>query len=141
MNASQPSMPDATPVELTAELTLVEDAFNTAMISNDVSRIAACVADDWVLVTPEVGIVARARILQTIESGDLSHDTMTKEVIRVRVYGDIAVVTARGQNTGLFRGHPIAADEWVTDLYRRIDGHWLCILTHLTPVARRPTTA
>ena len=133
-------MSDATTAELATELARVEDTFNAAMISNDVSRIGACVTDDWVLVTPEVGVVARARILQAIETGDLSHDTMTKEVIRVRVYGDCAVVTARGQNTGLFRGQPIAADEWITDVYRLIDGRWLCTLTHLTPVATRATT-
>jgi ketosteroid isomerase-like protein len=113
----------------------VEEAFNLAMISNDVSRISACVADNWVLVTPEVGVVPRAHILRVIARGELSHDTMTKEVTRVRVYGDIAVVTARGRNTGRYRGQPISADEWVSDVYRRVDGRWLCVLTHLTPVA------
>ena len=72
-----------------------------------------------------------------IESGELSHDTMTKDVGRARVYGDVAVVTARGRNTGHFRGQPISADEWVTDVYRKVDGRWLCVLTHLTPVAAR----
>jgi len=128
--------PDSTPA-LATELLQVEDAFAVAMISNDVSRIGACIADDWVLVTPEVGVVSRAHILHVIESGELSHDTMTKDVSRVRVYGDIAVVTARGRNTGRFRGQPICADEWVTDVYRRVDDRWLCVLTHLTPVASR----
>jgi ketosteroid isomerase-like protein len=135
------SMPDDGPAALMTELTRVEDAFNAAMISNDVSRIGACVTDDWVLVTPEVGVVPRARILHAIESGVLSHDTMTKQVLRVRAYGDIAVVTARGRNTGLFRGQPIAADEWITDVYRRIDQRWLCVLTHLTPVTPPPAPA
>jgi ketosteroid isomerase-like protein len=128
-------MPDSTPAALTAELTQVEEAFNRAMISNDVSKIAACIDDDWVLVTPEVGVVPRARILHVIASGELSHDTMTKEVIRVKVYGDIAVVTARGRNTGSFKGRRMSADEWITDVYRRVNGRWLCLLTHLTPVA------
>ena len=129
-------MPDSVPA-LATELVQVEEAFGLAMISNDVSRIAACIADDWVLVTPEVGVVSRARILQVIESGELSHDTMTKDVSRVRVYGDIAVVTGRGRNTGCFRGERIRADEWITDVYRRVGGSWLCVLTHLTPVASR----
>ena len=127
-------MPDSTPAALATELAQVEEAFNVAMISNDVSRIAACIADDWVLVTPEVGVVSRERILGVIASGDLSHDSMTKDVRRVKVYGDIAVVTGRGRNTGCFKGQPIAADEWITDVYRRVDGRWLCVLTHLTPV-------
>ena len=119
----------------TIELSQVEDEFNRAMVSNDVIRISACMTDDWVLVTPEVGIVPRSRILYVIGSGELSHDTMTKDVSRVKVYGDVAIVTARGRNTGLFKGQPISADEWVTDVYRKIDGRWLCVLTHLTPAA------
>ena len=124
---------------LATELAGVEEDFNRAMVSNDVLRISACMADDWVLITPEAGVVPRSRILHVIENGELSHDTMTKDVGRVRVYGDVAVVTARGQNTGHFRGQPISADEWVTDVYRKLDGRWLCVLTHLTPVAAQQT--
>jgi ketosteroid isomerase-like protein len=129
--------PDSMADALATELAGVEEDFNRAMVSNDVRRIRACVAEDWVLITPEGGVVPGSRILHVIESGELSHDTMTKEVGRVMVYGDVAVVTARGRNTGLFRGERISADEWVTDVYRRIDGRWLCVLTQLTPVATR----
>jgi ketosteroid isomerase-like protein len=115
------------------ELARVEEHFNQAMISNDVARIKACITDDWVLVTPESGVIPGSRILDVIETGELSHDTMTKDVGRVKVYGDVAVVTARGRNTGRYKGQPISADEWVTDVYRKIDGRWLCVLTHLTP--------
>lgn len=116
-----------------AELTEIENEFSDAMVSNDVARIDACISDDWVLVTPEVGPVSREGMLAAIGSGTLSHDMMVKQLVRTKVYGDIAVVTGRGQNTGMFRGEPIAADEWITDIYRRIDGRWRCVLTHLTP--------
>jgi ketosteroid isomerase-like protein len=68
-----------------------------------------------------------------IASGTLTHDMMTKEMVRVKVYGDIALVTSRGRNSGTYNGAPIAADEWITDVYRREDEGWLCVLTHLTP--------
>ncbi len=134
---------DDTPVRPTVtddaatELAQVEHAFNLAMVSNDVDQIRACITDDWVLVTPEVGPVPAARILHVVANGELRHDTMTKDGGRVKVYGDVAVVTARGRNTGQFRGQPLSADEWVTDVYRRVGGRWRCALTHLTPVASR----
>lgn len=115
------------------ELALVEERFNQAMVSNDTARIGECISPEWALVTPQAGIVPRERIMNAIASGVLSHDTMTKDVQRVEVYGDVAVVTGRGTNTGKFRGEPMSADEWVTDVYRRVDGRWLCVLTHLTP--------
>jgi len=115
------------------EFTEIENAFNDAMVSNDVNRIADCISDDWVLVTPEVGPVSREGMLEAIASGRLTHDMMVKTIARAKIYGDMAVVTGRGQNTGTFRGAPIAADEWITDVYRRVEGRWLCVLTHLTP--------
>src|SRR5262245_18572247 len=94
--------PDSMADALANELAGVEEDFNRAMVSNDVQGISECVSDDWVLITPEAGVLPRSRILRVIESGELSHDMMTKEVGRVKVYGDVAVVTARGQNTGHF---------------------------------------
>ena len=121
---------------MTAQFTALEDAFNAAMVSNDVAQIAACISDDWVLITPEVGPVSREGMLAAIASGTLTHASMTKDIGSVRVYGDTAIVSGRGQNTGTFRGQPISADEWITDIYRLVEGRWLCVLTHLTPVAR-----
>jgi uncharacterized protein (TIGR02246 family) len=111
----------------------IEDRFNAAMVSNDVARIAECIGEDWVLVTPEKGPIGRDAILQAVRSGVLAHDSMTKQVVRARVHGDVAVVTGRGRNTGTFRGEPISADEWITDVYRLAGGAWRCVLTHLTP--------
>jgi ketosteroid isomerase-like protein len=117
-------------------LLALEDAFNAAMISNDVEQIAACISDDWVLVTPESGPLSRATILGVIESGALTHATMRKQAVCAKVMGDVAYVTGRGQNTGTFRGAPLSADEWITDVYQRLDGVWRCVLTHLTPAQR-----
>jgi ketosteroid isomerase-like protein len=124
--------PDAADLET---FQAIEDRFNEAMVSNDVARIAQCTTADWVLVTPEKGPIGREAILQAIGSGMLAHDSMTKQVVRARVYGDMAVVTGRGSNTGTFRGEPISADEWITDVYRFTGGHWRCVLTHLAPAA------
>jgi ketosteroid isomerase-like protein len=112
----------------------LEDRFNRAMVSNDVDAIAACITEDWLLVTPEAGPVPRARILDVVRSGRLTHSSMTKVATHAAVIGDTAWVTGRGQNTGTFNGAPIAADEYITDIYRRVGDEWLCMLTHLTPV-------
>lgn len=119
---------------LEQELDAAEQAFNDAMISNDVDRIRACITEDWCLITPERGPVPAADILSVIASGVLGHDTMTKRSHLMRVWGDVAIVVGRGTNTGWFRGAPISADEWVCDIYRRVGNNWKCELTQLTPV-------
>lgn len=117
------------------ELEKAEEAFARAVVSNDVAEISSCISEDWILVTPKAGPIPRGRFLHVVEQGILSHDSMTKDISHVRVYGDVAVVTGRGRNTGMFQGAPISADEWVTDVYVKTSDRWICTLTHLTPVA------
>ena len=114
----------------------IEDNFNRAVVSNKVDEIKKCVTEDWVLVDSQGGIIPQEGFFRVLEQGLLSHDTMTKQILRVKIYGDIALVTGRGQNTGSWQGQPLAADEWITDVYKNVNDKWLCVLTHLTPVKK-----
>lgn len=114
----------------------IEDNFNLAVISNSVDEIKKCITSDWVLVDSQGGILPQERFFYVLKQGMLTHSTMTKEVLRVKLYNNIALVTGRGKNTGTWQGQPLEADEWVTDVYKKEDGKWLCVLTHLTPVKK-----
>ena len=114
----------------------IEDNFNKAVITNDINEIKKYITSDWVLVDSQDGIIPQERFFSVLEQGLLSHSTMTKEILRVKIYGDIALVTGRGQNTGTWQGQPMEADEWVTDIYKKENEKWLCVLTHLTPVKK-----
>lgn len=123
-----------TDLALNYKFQAIEDNFNKAVISNDIGEIRKCITSDWVLVDSQGGIIPQERFFSVLVQGLLSHSTMTKEVLRVKVYGGIAIVTGRGQNTGVWQGQAMEADEWVTDVYKKENGRWLCVLTHLTPV-------
>ena len=97
----------------------IEDDFNKAVISNSIDEIKKCISSDWVLVDTQGGIISQESFFNVLEQGLLSHSTMTKEVLRVKIYGDIALVTGRGQNTGTWQGRPMKADEWITDVYKK----------------------
>jgi ketosteroid isomerase-like protein len=114
----------------------IEDNFNAAVISNSIGEIKKCITGDWVLVDSGSGIIPQEGFFNVLEQGLLSHSTMTKEILRVKVYADIALVTGRGQNTGTWQGQPMEADEWITDVYKKENDQWLCVLTHLTPVKK-----
>jgi ketosteroid isomerase-like protein len=122
--------------QLLEQFQKIEDSFNTAVISNRVDEIKKCITRDWVLVDSQGGIIPQEGFFKVLEQGLLSHSSMTKKILRVKVYGDIALVTGRGQNTGTWQGHPMEADEWITDVYKKENDMWLCVLTHLTPVKK-----
>ncbi len=122
--------------QLKKQFQRISDNFNVAVTSNSVEEIKKCMTSDWVLVDSQGGIIPQEGFFSVLQQGKLSHSTMTNEILRVKIYGDIAIVTSRGQNTGTWQGQPMEADEWITDVYRKENDKWLCVLTHLTPVKK-----
>jgi ketosteroid isomerase-like protein len=57
---------------------------------------------------------------------------MESDDMRVRVYGDSAVVTALTRTKGKFMGQEFSTQERSTDVFVKRDGQWRCVLTQLT---------
>lgn len=125
--------------DVEAEIRSRSRAWQRAIVANDADEIAGFASDDWVLVD-ETGIGTRERFLALVASGDLTHSEMrtVDGTERIRIYGDTAVVTARVFNTAHFGGQEFRADEWTTDVFRRVEGTWVCVLSHVTPARGLP---
>ena len=123
--------------EAEEELLKVEKEFANAIVKNDPEAIGRFVADDWIVIDPDGGIVDRARFFEVIKSGVLTHQMMESEDLRVRVYGDSAVVTGLTRTKGKFMGQDFSTQERATDVFVRRDGRWQCVLTHLTRFAKK----
>ncbi len=118
-----------------SELIRVAHDWDRAMVGNDADAIGAFMADDWVIVGSDGRIGEKAAFLALVKSGDLTHDVMTSEGFRVRVYGDTAVVTARGVSGGRYRGQAFREEERSSSVFVRQEGRWRCVLTHLSRLA------
>ena len=114
------------------ELLKVERGFVDAIAKNDLDAIERFVTDDWIIINADGGIVDRERFLEVIKSGTLTHEMMESEDMRVRVYGDSAVVSALTRSKGKFMGQEFTTHERSTDVFVRRDGQWRCVLTQLT---------
>jgi ketosteroid isomerase-like protein len=114
------------------ELAKVEAGFANAIVKNSPEEIRQFVSDDWIIINADGGIIDRQRFLEVIKSGTLSHEMMESDDIRVRVYGDCAVVSEVTRSKGKFMGQEFATHERSTDVFVRRDGQWLCVLTQLT---------
>ena len=69
-------------------------------------EIGRFMADDWIIVAAS-GVTTREDFLAVVASGDLTHETFRGEIISVRLYGDVAVVTGRVRNTGHYKGRAV----------------------------------
>jgi len=119
------------------ELLKWERDFAQAVISNDTDAIAKFLADDWVIVDPDGEIIDRARFLAVIKSGMLTHDLMESEDVKVRSYGESAVVTALTKTRAKFAGQEFTTQERATDVFVKRDGRWRCVFSQLTTFKKK----
>ena len=118
------------------ELVRVANEWDRAMVENDAGAIGRYMAEDWTIIGPDGSIGDKPTVLELVKSGTLSHDVMTSDDVRVRVYGDTAVVTARGVSGGQYRGEPFREVERSSCVFVRQEGQWRCVLTHLSRLAQ-----
>jgi ketosteroid isomerase-like protein len=111
--------------------------WDRAMVGNDAADIGAFMADEWTVIVNDGGVCDKAAFLELVRSGVLSHDVMASQELRVRVYGDTAVVTGRGVSGGLYQGQAFHAVERVSCVFVRREGRWRCVLTHTSKLLDR----
>jgi ketosteroid isomerase-like protein len=117
------------------ELIDVSNEWDRAMVGNDADAIGRYMADDWIIIGPDGSLCDKATFLGLVKSGVLSHDVMESHDMKVRVYGDAAVVTARGVSGGKYQGQSFREVERVSCVFVRQGGRWRCVLTHLSRLA------
>lgn len=116
----------------TEELVGVAHAWDRAMVENDAAEIGRYMADDWTIVGPDGSVGDKATFLALVRSGALTHDVMESTDIDVRLYGDTAVVIARGVSGGNYNGQAFREVERSSSVFVRQGGEWKCVLTHLS---------
>jgi ketosteroid isomerase-like protein len=119
------------------ELLKLENEFARAVASNDPDALDGILADDWIIVDPDGGIIDKARFLGIIKSGILSHELMESTELRVRLYGNTAVVTALTTTKGKFMGQDFASCERATDIFVKQGDRWQCVFTQLTRFTKK----
>jgi ketosteroid isomerase-like protein len=106
--------------------------WDRAMVSNDADLIGRYMSDDWIIIGSDGRVGDRATFLELVRSGALSHDVMESHDIDVRLYGDTAVMLARGLSGGKYQGQAFRETERVSCVFVKEEGRWRCVMTHLS---------
>jgi ketosteroid isomerase-like protein len=119
-----------------SELARLSADWDGAMCSNDADVIGRFMADDWIIIGTDGSIGTKANFLDLVRSGALTHDVMESHDIDVRVYGDAAIVIARGISGGTWQRQRFLLNELVSSVFIREAGTWRCVSTHLSSLDR-----
>jgi ketosteroid isomerase-like protein len=117
-----------------------EEELSKAMRTNDAGLFCRLVDPDWAVINgiggigDSVGI--RDEICAAIRSGEFTRKTYESDLdhARVRLYGNVAIVTYKLSLSGTFNHRDFSVKEVETDVLNWEDGAWKCVLTHETNV-------
>jgi uncharacterized protein (TIGR02246 family) len=119
LRAEQPRS-DAT---VSQTLQAVEQTWANAEKSHDAATFEKLVADDWIAITPDGKTQTKAERAAKIKTSKVGSATLRN--MKVRVFGDTAVVTGSADETSTQDGKE-TSDHYVwTDVFVKRDGMWL----------------
>jgi ketosteroid isomerase-like protein len=82
------------------ELTQLVNDLNAAIVKPDIAFLERVLAKDYVHYRPHGNVETRAQYLEDRKSGSVDFDSLVADEIKVRVYGDTAIVTYRSTAKG-----------------------------------------
>ena len=105
-----------------------------ALLKKDTAGFGRIFAEEAVLITPDGTPQTKSQLLADLKSGDLMIASSEISDMKVRAYGDSAVVTYVTTDKGKYKGQDISGRYRWTDVFVRSGGTWQIVAGHGTPI-------
>jgi ketosteroid isomerase-like protein len=122
------------PVEQT--LIQLEHEWSRADTEKDAAALNRILAEDWIGIDFEGTVLTKPQALRGLVSDAASLESTVLKEMKVRVYGDTAVVTGTDTEQGQYHGKDSSGVYVWTDVFVRRDGRWQAVSSQSTRLAR-----
>lgn len=116
----------------------LENEGREATLKNDIEANDRLLADNWVNINPDGSITTKAKLIELLKAGSFKIMSIDNAEVRVRVYGDAAVVTGLSTSKRAGQGDDIVTRQVrFTRVYAKPKGRWQVVSAHNT-LLRQP---
>jgi ketosteroid isomerase-like protein len=131
----------ADPATATVEqqLTKMENDWADSYVKRDPSFAERITTDDFMFVGPDGSVSNKADYLKAI-TGDTTFTTFKINSLKVRTYGDTAVVIGTASISAKTKGEDESGDYCFTDVFVKQKGEWKAASGQATQVAKDQAT-
>jgi len=114
----------------------LENDLARAWVQLDTQTLEQILADDYTLAGTADALIGKREYIAALDNPEFETDSVIVDELRIRVYGDAAVVTGRAAYKGRSkkRGSYLRRFRF-TDTFIRHDGTWKCVATHASALA------
>jgi len=130
VEAKQPKADSGAAISQT--LQAMEQAWLDAERNHDAAAFEKIVADDWIAITPDGKSQTKAERASEIKTGHV--DSATLGDMKVRVFGDTAVVTGTDDEVTTKDGQKSTGHYVWTDVFVKRNGKWLAVASQTAQI-------
>ena len=135
-SSKQEKAQDAGKGNVVDTFTKIENDWWEADKAKDEKALGRILADDWFYLGPQ-GTMTKTQELGDLKNRDESIASLTLTDMKVRVYGDVAIVTFREHENSTKKNADSSGDFLYTDVFVRRQGRWQAVNSQGTPLTHK----
>ena len=135
-SGNQEKSQDDANAKLVETFTQIENEWAQADKTMDAVALGKLLGDDWFFLGP-LGTETKAQHLAGLKKGDENIQSIKLWGMKVRVYGDVAVVTGSEHEQSTKKNTDTSGDYVYTDVFVKRHGRWEAINSQDTPLTHK----
>ncbi len=135
--AASPSVPAESSADIEKALTQLERDWIEANKNKDKTKLEGLLADDWVGISWDGKSYTKAESLVANLAPDSQLDSYTLDPLKVRVFGDVGIVTGGNTEKSRFKGKDTSGHYVWTDIFTKRNGRWQAVASHTSRFAQK----
>jgi ketosteroid isomerase-like protein len=113
-----------------SKITALEAKWNDTYRRGDVAGMQALLADDFIITVEDGNTFSKSGYLAHTADSELRVQVSDMTDLKVRMHGNVAVVTGAYHEKGTSKGKPYESHDRFTDMWVRNNGDWQVIASH-----------
>ena len=119
------------------ELMKLLKGWEQSVVKLDAAFMEGILADDYTWTDPTGKIHSKAEEIASMKSGQGLVTSNVDDEVKIRVYGDAAVVTGRTTAKWMEKGKEGSSQIQWTDTWIRRNGRWQCVADHVSNIPQK----
>ena len=118
------------------ELKQLVNDLNAAIVKADIVFLDRVLAQDYIHYRPRGTVETRAQYMENRKAGSVNFESLVADDVKVRFYGDTAIVTYRSTAKGKDQQGTIDEQRLWTRVFVRRDGRWQLVHSQGTSIQK-----
>lgn len=126
--------PQANKETVEQHLIRLKHEMGQAYVVRDIAALERLYADDYTVTDSEGNTTNKTQEIDRLRTGKSTYESTSYEDVKVRVYGDTAIVAGRGTVKGRNADGPFHTEYHSTNVFVKQKGVWRAVAAHISGV-------